>query len=333
MPIIGVSPYHLTTREPPAIASLQLGDGVVTLLPTPPSGRRGEIVSEETTRAAVDRAPGYLRFMESWRWAMPLFREGVLGSTLEGEDVADDVERVWMRIRREDRLAGLRPLMRPAWFDDDTSYLAALSLDLLRGGPDPSVNIPVAAGLDVFAARHGACVARSPTTSMVQRIESTLWERLFTIAVPALIQGSADRLLEARELFESALYDLRRALDDALLPLLGGAERDATIDPVAAGELRSAAGAYTDAFEDERELLLGTGPDDDEVRPVAGLVSVTAVRMSADASLRASASAAKSMRVGGGVRSGGPVVAEKPEEPAGPAPDCVSLIIKPLGKG
>ncbi|MEM7621875.1 MAG: hypothetical protein AAF235_01570, partial [Planctomycetota bacterium] len=235
----------MTTREAPAMASLLLADSVLTLLPTPPSGRSGDEVDLEAARRAVEDTPGYVRFMDSWRWAMPFFVEGVVQSSIDGEDIADDVRAAWSRIRCDDGLAVLRPLMHDDWFDDDRTYLAALTRDVVRGGPDPSVSIPVAAGVDSFAARHGVPVARPAPASVVQKIEARRWERGASVVVPVLVQGSADRVLEAREMFEAELDELRAALDHTL-------DSFAADDGIGVGAVegvRKAAAAYTDAFE------------------------------------------------------------------------------------
>ncbi len=61
--IIVVSPYHLTTRQPPALVGPLLADHVVTMMPTPSKAGQGH----DEARRAVMEAPKYLRFMESWR--------------------------------------------------------------------------------------------------------------------------------------------------------------------------------------------------------------------------------------------------------------------------
>jgi hypothetical protein len=61
--LVAVSPYHLTTREPAAIAALLLADRVVTLLPGP--DRRG-------AELAAERLPHYLDFVLTWEWSVPL---------------------------------------------------------------------------------------------------------------------------------------------------------------------------------------------------------------------------------------------------------------------
>ncbi|QKK09619.1 MAG: hypothetical protein HND58_16560 [Planctomycetota bacterium] len=68
-----ISPYHLTTREPPAMAALLLAERSVTFMPSPRGTR------EEIEQAAAE-SPEYVRFMETWAWSMPLWKDGLLGS-------------------------------------------------------------------------------------------------------------------------------------------------------------------------------------------------------------------------------------------------------------
>lgn len=322
MPVIAVSPYHLTTREPPALAALQLATHVLTLMPTPPSARSGDRVDLARARDAASAAPGYLAMLDAWRWAMPLFREGILGSTHQGEDAADDVHRAWSRVYADDALAPLRGLMRDRLYDDDRAYLTALARDVLRAGPDPAVSIPVAAGLDAFAARHGLLVARPAPSSMVQRLEAGMATPAFTLTLPLLIQASGDRILEARELFHAPLVALRRAIDSAL----------ATRQPLPAfeaAELREAAADYTEAFEADRGTILGPGADDEEVRPVAALVALTAVTLPADAVLRASLRASRAINADADAR---PVALATPTMPPRDAVDpLMSLTVRVIG--
>lgn len=315
---VAVSPYHLTSREPAAMAPLLFADRVLTMLPAPISGRRGVDVDRGATRAAVDGAPGYLRWMDALSWARELFVEGVIGSTHAGEDIADDVHEAWARLQSEDAYANLRPLMRDRLYDDDRAYLTSLSNDLLRGGPDPAVSIPVAAGIDSFSARHGVVVARAEAASVVQRIESRMWTRAWSVAVPVLLQASAERLLEAREELESELDELRGAMELAWS------------DPTELPVLREAVDRYTRGFESARTELLGPGVRG-EVKAIAGMASVAAVSMPCDAVFRSSLAAARSLASSGA--SGGPQAGTPaPAGPMAPAAPCASIVIRQIAR-
>ncbi len=324
---IVVSPYHLTTREAPALAALQLAEQVVTMMPTPAAG-----TSRRHIDGAVAAAPKYLDFIESWRWSAALWDAGVIAPTHEGLDAADDVRSAFDRIAADDRYAPLRPLMKPQVFEDDRDYLQAIAADVLKGGPDPAITVPVAAGLDRFAARHRLAVARSTPTSISQKVEAQLGERVAAFAVPILAQASADRILMLREELERPLDDLRAALIE--------------VSPRATGRasaLDRAARAYAAAFDASHADL--TQPlDPDEPRVITATVAATLVTLPAAAVLESSLAAIQSLGFGGRgalrgaskARVGAGVV----EAPAGTIPaiwdvdsaPVLSLVFRVIGK-
>lgn len=286
-----LSPYHLTTREAPALAACLLAERVVTMIPAPFDGTQREHVG----RAAA-QVPRYLELMESWRWALPLFTAGLIVTDFNGEDIADDVAAACARIAGEDRYADLRPFMKEHLFDDQRQYLDAICRDLLRGGPDPALTVPVAAGIDAFAARHGLVVVRAEPASVVQRAEQDLARRRAAAVIPMLVQASAERLLEARTLLARELTPLRAALATGLG--LGEPEGTGTIigeaQTDADARLRDAARDYTDAFDACRDALLRP-EDDDAPRVVEGMLSLAAVTLPADAVLASSLIAVRSL--------------------------------------
>jgi hypothetical protein len=209
--------------------------------------------------------------------------------------------------------------MHSELYEDERAYLSAVAADLLKGGPDPGINVPVAAGLDRFATRHQIMVARSQPTSVVQVAEAKMGERLASVALPVLLQADADRILHAREVLLDVLEPLWNAYND-----LG--------DPDVAGSagLSEAATAYAAAYEARHEELVEGGTDD-EVRIVEGTVTVNAMRMPTDVVLRSSLAAVEGMQ--GRRRSRGPEL--ESNLPAAYDPlagrSFVTLLIKPLG--
>ena len=166
---VAVSPYHLTTREAPAMAALLLADRVFTMLPTPLDEQ-----GAESAQGATCRVPEYLAFMKSWAWTAPLWKRGVIFASFNGEPSIAEMHDVSARISEVDDLAPLRPFLRTALYEDERSYLGAVAADMLKGGPDPGISVPVSAGIDRFATRHGLIVARSNPTSIVQLAEASL---------------------------------------------------------------------------------------------------------------------------------------------------------------
>jgi len=213
--------------------------------------------------------------------------------------------------------------MREQLFDSERGYLEAVGADLLKGGPDPGITVPIAAGLDRFAARHGLLVARPQAVSVVQRAEARLGREVFCVALPVMLQASAERLIAVRDLLENALTALRDAIDDVSLlewndPHEGSLER-----------LKSAARAYAQSFEREHEEIIARDEDDD-LKVIVGTCALSLVLMPFDAVLRSSVEAA-GILVGSRVESAG-LRSNLPVRIAdGDGGHVLSLVVRPLG--
>ncbi len=313
--IVVVSPYHVTTREPPLMAALLLARRVVTMMPAPRSGSR-----RVEAQAAAERIPGYLRLLKSWEWTVPFWEAGVMEGSFEGHDPVEEVRGATRRIDRDQRYAPLRTLMRPGIFDTDEDYLDAVSRDLLKGGPDPAVCLPVSAAMDRFALRHGLLPLRSEATSVAQRVEERLGERAFAIAVPVLVQAGARRILDARERLAPEIHGLWSAIDSTLAEPGNGH----------VGALAETARAYARAFEKHQSDLVSGPGDADETRVVAATLAITGMRLPSDAVLRSSVAAYESTvgAVNGAIRAGRQALAESdPLE----GWTLVSLVVRALG--
>lgn len=279
---LAVSPYHLTTREAPAMAALLLGQQVVTLMPTPFAGTGREEIAR-----AVERSPRYLDFMRSWEWAIPLWEGGLIVSEFEGQDAVEEVRAICRRIQRDPALSDLRSLMRPEIFDDEAEYLDAIALDLLKAGPDPGVSVPVVAGLDRFAARMGLVVARPEAASVAQRAEMRSAVPIVSVAVPVLVQAGAGTIMEARRDLDSTLGPLRDALDILATEAALGA--DAPAMEALADTVRHRARAYSAAFAGAADK--GFVVPDDEPRVVHAQAALTLASLPVDAVLGSSVAA------------------------------------------
>ncbi len=271
MLIAAVNPYHLTTREPAAIAALLLAERVVTMMPAPAAGRTREQVAE-----AVDRSPSYLRLMESWRWTMPLWKEGVIGSAV-GSDRADaDVGAARDAVWQEEALSALRGLMHEERRRESEEFLEGLCADMLRAGPDPSFALPVAAGMDRFAARHGLVAFRSEAASVAQRAEVRMSRRVFALSMPVPRDATAERIDRWRGRGEAALGEAREAIEAAFGAAEAGdaeAERAGSARVTAAGlGVAEATGGGDSRFLSMRGMLL---PADVVLR--AGVAAVAAM--------------------------------------------------------
>ncbi len=313
---IVVSPYHLTTREPPAMAALLLGDEVFTLTPAPLDGADRAAITE-----ALGRVPAYMDMMQSWRWSEDLWRAGIVAGESDGLDAAEDVREAYRRIVSGDHFAALRAFMQTDLFESDDHYLRAMSRDIVRGGPDPAVSVPLAAGLDRFAARHGLIVARAQAQSVAQRAEETHARKIVAFIAPVLLQAGSSGIASARHALAESLIKLRDAIDDV-------AEHAASHNGngLDHADVREAAKRYTDAFDAAR-------PDfdepEDEARLVEGLVSVSIVAMPSDVVLRASVDAARAVLGGRATTASAtlPVLFDAID-----ARPVVSMIVRPVGR-
>lgn len=310
-----VSPYHITLQELPALAASLLGSRLVTYLPVP-----GDI-DRANVRRVMGTSPRYLRLLESWRWAAPLFRAGVLSSldapaptahaSPEGADPLVSVRRADARLRDDARFGELKSFHHASLFEPERTYLDAVSSDMLKAGPDPGVSVPIAAGLDAFAAsrdfvamRSGGAVApRAGSTgpSLAQRVESVLGESLLSFSMPVLSAADGSVILDVREELHQELEQLREALRAAIREVSheGHAPREvrsaaqttpAGLPASSQAEVREAASHYARAFDILLRNMLGT--DEGRGRRITGCtVSVVCKRMSVDAAFVSSVAA------------------------------------------
>ncbi len=268
------------------MASLQLAEHVVTLLPSAPTD---DIVDERAGfEQAVRTIPRYHELLDAWRWCEQLWAEGVVASTLDGEDPAADVQDQMRRLSMGER-PELAPLIEHGLENDGWGMLGSVAKDLMRGGPDPAISLPVAAGLDAFASRHNLVAARSRASSMAQKIEEQLATKVASFAVPILAQAGGDRIAEARDLLAPELEVLRAQM---LAAIAGSSAAEST----GTRDLRDAAHAYAAAFERDREHLVRTEDELDE-RTIARTASVSLVSLPADCVLRSAVQAAQRVRL------------------------------------
>ncbi len=281
-----VSPYHLTTREPVALATLLLAQRVVTLMPAPFA-----TMCAEDLRGAAASLPRYRRFVESWRWTEPLWRSGTLCAGIGGADAVEDVRRVCERLATGEH-AELLPLMRMGLFEDEREYLEALAGDVLKGGPDPGICVPVSAGLDRFAVRHGLMVARSAPASIAQKAEEAMGRRVFAFSMPVLSQATGETMSDVREDAAEMLAPLRAAVGRAgeLVAEDGGGDAIGAQAREIAGAAREIAGELGELMEHAARSC-----DRDDVRAIAATATVTGLVLPVDAVLRSSGRAARAM--------------------------------------
>ncbi|CAN5869936.1 hypothetical protein BH11PLA1_BH11PLA1_15300 [soil metagenome] len=304
-----LSPYHLAARELPAMFAAQLATRTLTFIPAP----------ADISRAGVTRAfrasPSYLRLFERLRPWAPLFEHGLMSadpSPVPDLDAPPDrfVDQAAADLRADPRWRELQPFLHRN--DDEVTELERLersALDMLKGGPDPALSLPVIAGLDRLAARAGALALRSgggdgrapapcnvsaasgpvAAGSLAQQVEKMLGVNLFSFAAPILESASAATITRLR----SELNQERAALAAAIDAACGDARR-AALDN-ANPPIRAAALEYTRAFDVVTRDLIGRD-DDAHHRIRARTVSVIARQADADCALTASVVALRRAR-------------------------------------
>lgn len=279
---VAISPYHLTTRELPAMVALQLGSSAVTFMPGVMAGIVGSATSAPGRFERLARSSArYARVVESWGWSMPLWDLGVIESGLPSDDASHDMRTAWERCVRDDRYAPLRPFLKGHLLDDPGRWIDAAAADVLKGGPDPAITVPLTAGLDRFAARHRLIVVRPKPSSIAQQAEASLATPVVSIVLPMLVQASAERLLMAREFVAEPAAALREAMAHAAVA------RDHT------APVRAAAREY-DAVFSAIEPELRANQTREEVRVISAPVSISLALLPCDAALKSSCHAAMS---------------------------------------
>lgn len=290
------------------MASLLLADRVVTLRPVGASAG----AAKDASRSSIS----YRELMRSWAWSEALWRAGLLTADVEGETAVQDVRQVHERIADDVRFSPLRSFLRDDLLEHERTYLDALAADVVKGGPDPGISVPIVAGLDRFASRHDLTCARAHPTSVAEKSEWALGTDRIAVGLPIFVQADADRLLHAREVLADVLGPLRSALVALASDLPSGVQRNTQQEV-----LNVAAEAYSLAFDRRRDSLFSEASND-EVRAIEGPVTVSFFRLPADAALTAGLNALEAL--------GRPAIRKKsPMKGAGNTPDAPGLVVSP----
>ncbi len=294
-----LSPYDLTLVDAAACAACVLGERVCTAMPLPATLERAAVLR------ALAGAPRYARLMEVWRWSVPLWRAGVLGSLLDGEHADGDAGAVRARVGAGGASGPWGALAAYAHAGLDVESEEGLDLaaaDLLKGGPDPGLALPVCAGLDAFAARIGAVAVRrgggalvgkgrARVESVAQQAERRLGETVAQVMVAIPAGADAEAILGARAATAAARGGLGAAIEAAL-------DEGAGADEVA--RVRSAAAEFSGAMLAHDGSARRGGAGEDGV----AWARVALRRLPVDATLLAAVAAeAKLNGAGGRVRA------------------------------
>lgn len=259
------------------MVGLTVADEVVTFLP-----RLHEHSSRETAEQAARDEPLYADMIESWSWTLPLWEAGLLMTDVNGSTPDDHILAVSQRVQTDDRYTELRPLLTASMLDEDR-IMRNVARDVLRGGPDPAISVPLNAGLDRFAVIHDAIVMRSAPSSVAQQAEARFGTKIFSVVVPMLLQASARRIIEFREVMSPVRHQIAQSLESSRLDPSGYG--------TAGDDWRALSAAWNQQFLAHCEQLLRPCEDEDDLHVISGMVSVAGVRLPSDAVLRSSIAA------------------------------------------
>lgn len=253
-----LSPYEIDASSLAAAAAVLLGDdegGVLTVQPSPFEG-----ATADAARVLAMRAPSFGRLLETWRWTGPLWRGGLLRAAGTGRALAEMVLQSRAEMIADPMLASARGVLLTDAIDDEAAFIEALSRDLIRGGSDPAISLPLVAVAERLAADSEASLVCGDAAGLIwkARVGSGV---AFSFAMPVPAGASGREILAWRESLASPLAALRVSLREAVMRArIGPPNGHATA-------VRLAADAYAGAFrtcvaagEPTRDKRLGGRP-------------------------------------------------------------------------
>lgn len=265
MPRLTLSPYEIERSSEAACAALLLcadEAGVLVMNPGPFEPR-----GAEAARDLALRAPTFGRLLDRWRWTGAPWRSGLLRSAGTGRALADAIERSRAELHADPALAPLRGLLSHDATDDEARFVEAVSLDLIRGGADPAISLPLVNAAERLAIESESAIACGEASGMIWRPRLTGSEAL-SLSIPIIVGADGEDLMRWRAALDEPLASLRAALHDAMGAIRAGAlngERTSA---------RLAAESYAHAF---RRITRDHAPDAGG-RPIETTITLSASR-------------------------------------------------------
>ncbi|MBL8747330.1 MAG: hypothetical protein JNK58_13375 [Phycisphaerae bacterium] len=214
-----LSPYEIGSASPAAAAAMLLARddaGVLAVQPSPFESGGGERARELSMEA-----PSFGRLIEAQRWAGPLWRGGLIRAAETGRALAEMIETSRAELRADPSLSPVRNVIANREPENEASFIESLSRDLLRGGSDPAVSLPLVSVTERLAARAEAALVCGEAAGMIWKPRVGSGAGLsFSIPVPIGANGAA--LLEWRDALAKPLSVLRESLGGAVRLALGG---------------------------------------------------------------------------------------------------------------
>lgn len=240
MPFVLV-PHDLAPDSDATAVVCALGstaEGVLTVLPAPFGG-----VNAESVREAGEGSPSFSRFVESSRWASPLWRSGVLKPAYSGYDLAHALSRTSTTLQEDDLLRPIHGCLRPERLLEESEGLEWFCRDLLTGGGNPTVSLPLLCLLERLAHDRAAALVCGERSGRAWPTRPTA-APLFSLTIPVLKGPSVDGALRFYDGLREGVDPLREAIEDATRSVHRSAyeyERDL---------LQLPARAYRECFEE-----------------------------------------------------------------------------------
>lgn len=296
-----ISPYDVSARSAAAVSACWLGERVVTLLPGPV----GDLPREPGALARAG-SPAFSRLTESWEWSSALWRAGVLTPGMDGETVSETVRSTARSIGGDASSGKLGPLMQRAQSASDAAWFDSVCRDLILGGFNPAVSVPLSSAVERFAAGHGLTLMRVPATSLAGKLEAAGGRVVFRVSLMTVLEADASDLLKLRASMGESLARLRAALVDLLNAAKGGSEQRALA--AAVGEFERVRTEYERVLSARAEELR-RAPGFSGQRLKLGQVTLSGGVTAAGTVLSAADRAARIVNEGGerGMASGGAV--------------------------
>ncbi|MFM9957341.1 MAG: hypothetical protein ACKVZJ_04650 [Phycisphaerales bacterium] len=249
-----LSPYDLTARSAAAVGACLLGDRVLTLMPAPESAN----ASTNTTALAHRNSPAFARLSEAWAWSGPLWRAGVITTGMDGPAVTAALNAARKGIDRDPSMLALTSLMSrtdPGGSGEggESKRFDAICRDLVTGGINPAVTVPLGAAVDNFAAAHALTLVRGTPRSMVGRLEKAGERIVFRLSVLTAVEADASDLVQLRAALSESAAPFRAAVTRLLDHTRGRARAADLADALGSADAHRA--AFESALEDRAERL------------------------------------------------------------------------------
>lgn len=315
-----ISPYDLSARSGAAVAACWLGDRVATLMPAP-----GRDQPRDPSALARHGSPAFERLAESWRWSAPLWQAGVVVPGMDGESVSAALAREAESIARDPAMTPLKHLMDRSTSGDESRFFDSVCRDLVIGGSNPAVTVPMTSAVEGFASAHGLTLVRETPKSLMGRIERSGSRPVFRFSMLTVVQADASDLIELRQSASESLGPIRAAMAALVRSVRQGGDERRSAE--ALGSVESFRPSCERVLQ-ERVAALRASSMFSGQRIKLQRVSLTGSLVGAGSAVRAALSAARAVAEGHGAK-----VVAKPslnQDTALARAGLVAITVKPL---